>query len=91
MGDVGRSAGINFNTGTKIGSTRDAHRPVHLSQARSAGIQDALVERIFQAYHELEKDISSRGVLRELGMDFGMEAAGCGRVAGFGIGIRRCG
>ncbi|KAF2095929.1 putative thioredoxin [Rhizodiscina lignyota] len=72
MDQIGRSVGIDFKGGGKIGSTRDAHRLIHLCQAKSAEVQNDLVERLFQAYHELEKDISDRDVLHKIATDAGV-------------------
>ena len=70
---MGHSVGINFSPGGKIGSTHDAHRLIHLTQAtKSPDIQNALVEKLFEAFHELEKDISSKEVLREIAVDAGL-------------------
>lgn len=74
MNQIGRSVGIHFKGGGKIGSTRDAHRLVHLSQAKPLEIQNALVESIFEAYHELARDISERDVLRDLAVNAGIDA-----------------
>jgi predicted DsbA family dithiol-disulfide isomerase len=70
---IGRSVGINFKSGGKIGSTRDAHRLIRLSRTKSSDVQNALVDKLFEAYHELEKDISSQDVLREIAIDAGLE------------------
>lgn len=70
---IGRSVGINFKSGGKIGSTRDAHRLIRLSQTKSSNVQNALVDKLFEAYHELEKDISSQDVLREIAIDAGLD------------------
>ncbi|KAI9848700.1 MAG: hypothetical protein M1837_006787 [Sclerophora amabilis] len=72
---IGRSVGINFKSGGKIGSTRDAHRLIRLSQTKSPDVQNALVDKLFEAYHELEKDISSQDVLREIAIDAGLGGA----------------
>lgn len=72
---VGLSVGIVFKSGGKIGSTRDAHRLIHLSQMKAPGVQDAIVETLFQAYHEQEKDISSFEVLCEIATEAGLEAS----------------
>ena len=72
LSQIGRSVGINFKYGGRIGGTRDTHRLIHLSQTKSLGVQDALVEKLFEAYHELEKDISSRDVLRQIAIDAGL-------------------
>ncbi|KAI8956054.1 DSBA-like thioredoxin domain-containing protein [Xylaria longipes] len=71
---AGRAVGIHFKHGGKIGPhTRDAHRLVYLSRSKSPEITNALVERIFEAYHELEKDISSLDVLSEIALEAGMD------------------
>ncbi|KAI0430194.1 DSBA-like thioredoxin domain-containing protein [Xylaria sp. FL1042] len=70
---AGRAMGIHFKHGGKIGPhTRDAHRLVYLSRGKSAELTNALVEKIFEAYHELEKDISSPDVLREIALEAGL-------------------
>lgn len=76
MNQTGRSVGIYFKAGGKIGSTRDAHRLVYCSQMAERGTDtratNALVEKIFEAYHEREMDISDRDVLKELAVDAGL-------------------
>ncbi|KAH7150364.1 thioredoxin-like protein [Dactylonectria estremocensis] len=74
MDQIGRAVGISFQSGGKIGDTRQAHRLVHLSRTKSPEIQNALVDGIFAAYHELEKDISSKDVLREIAIGSGLES-----------------
>ncbi|KAM0798675.1 putative thioredoxin [Usnea florida] len=75
VNQIGRSVGITFSSGGKIGSTRDAHRLVHLSQSKSPNVQDALVNKLFEAYHELEKDISSQDILREVARGAGLDGS----------------
>ena len=72
LSQIGRSVGIDFKYGGRIGGTRDTHRLIYLSQTKSLDVQDALVEKLFEAYHELEKDISSRDVLRQIAIDAGL-------------------
>ncbi|KAE8373961.1 thioredoxin-like protein [Aspergillus bertholletiae] len=74
MNQIGRSVGISFRGGGMIGDTRDAHRLVHLCGTQSPRAQNALVEKILEAYHELEKDISSKEELVELAVDAGLDA-----------------
>ncbi|CRG89534.1 hypothetical protein PISL3812_06570 [Talaromyces islandicus] len=77
MDRTGRSLGITFKPGGKVGSTRPAHHLIHLCQTTlnyPIEVRDALVARLFEAYHELEKDISSREVLREIAIEAGMDA-----------------
>ncbi|KAI0010951.1 thioredoxin-like protein [Xylariaceae sp. FL0662B] len=73
MDQIGRSVGINFRWGGKIGRTQDAHRLVHLSRAKSPEVQNALVNKIFEAYHEHERDISSHEILREIATSVGFD------------------
>ena len=79
LAQVGHAVGIDFKFGGRHGSTRDAHRLTLLSQttttASSHEIQDRLVEKLFEAYHELEKDISSPDVLREIAVDAGLDGS----------------
>ncbi|KAL1848786.1 hypothetical protein Plec18170_007797 [Paecilomyces lecythidis] len=79
MSQIRRSVGIHFRGGGKIGSTRDAHRLVHFIQAKAlqpaSGGDDTtsiVVEKLFEAYHELEMDISDQAVLKSLSVDAGL-------------------
>ncbi|KAF7585353.1 hypothetical protein BBP40_011163 [Aspergillus hancockii] len=73
MDQIGRSIGIHFNGGGLIGpDTRDAHRLVHLSRCKPQDVQNELVEKILEAYHEHEKDISSTEVLKEIAIGVGL-------------------
>ena len=80
LAQIGHSVGIDFRFGGSHGSTRDAHRLTLLSQTKTAspGIQDKLVEKLFEAYHELEKDISSPDVLRDIAVDAGLNESEVG-------------
>ena len=75
VNQAGRSVGIAFKAGGKIGRTRDAHRLIHLCQTESISteVQDTLVEGLFEAYHEQERDISEWSVLREIAVDAGLD------------------
>jgi predicted DsbA family dithiol-disulfide isomerase len=73
MDQIGRSIGICFNGEGLIGpDTRDAHRLVYLSRCKPQDVQNELVEKILEAYHEQEKDISSMEVLKEIAVDVGL-------------------
>lgn len=80
LAQIGHSVGIDFKFGGRHGSTRDAHRLTLLSQTKTASpeIQDKIVEKLFEAYHELEKDISSPDVLREIAVDAGLDESEVG-------------
>lgn len=75
MNQIGRSVGINFKSGGKVGDTRFAHTLVRLASTKEPEVLNSLVEGIFQAYHELEKDISTKEVLREVAINSGIAAA----------------
>lgn len=75
MLQAGKSVGISFKWGGKIGSTRDAHRLMYLSRSKSPQVQRAIVDGLYAAYHELEKDISTKDVLREISVKAGLEAS----------------
>lgn len=78
MNQIGRSMGIIFKAGGKIGSTRDAHRVVYYCQmtegekGADTATTNAFVEKIFEGYHEREMDISDPDVLKELAADAGV-------------------
>lgn len=72
MEQIGRSVGLDFKWGGKVGDTHDAYRLVYLSRSKP-DVQDLLVEKLFHAYHEREQDISSPGVLREIAIAAGLE------------------
>lgn len=76
MNQIGRSLGINFRSRGKIGSTRAAHHLIHLSQMgghEGREVTNELVGRLFEAYHELEMDISAREVLRQIAVEVGLD------------------
>lgn len=75
MNQIGRSVGINFKSGGKVGDTRFAHTLVRLASTKEPEVLNSLVEGIFQAYHELGKDISTKEVLREIAINSGIAAA----------------
>ena len=70
---VGREVGINFSFGGKTGATRDSHRLIQLGKSKSADVQTKVVEELFVAYFENEKDITSHDVLQEAGVKAGLD------------------
>ena len=72
LGAVGKSVGINFSFGGKTGSTRDSHRLIQLAKTKGPETQTKVVEELFQAYFENEKDITDHQVLREAGIKAGL-------------------
>ncbi|KAJ4246572.1 hypothetical protein NW762_013513 [Fusarium torreyae] len=74
MNQIGRSVGINFKGGGKVGDTRLAHVLARLGSIKEPDVENAVIEGIFKAYHEEEKDITDRDVLRKIGMSAGISA-----------------
>ncbi|MCW2945975.1 MAG: oxidoreductase [Actinoallomurus sp.] len=52
-------------------NTRDAHRVIAL--AGEAGVQDAVVGRLFRAYHAEGRDLNDHGTLAELAAEAGLD------------------
>ena len=75
---IGHSVGIHFKSEAKIGSTRDAHRLIYLSQSNKGFLKSKIywwLLKLFEAYHELEKDTPCTDVLRELATDAGLNGS----------------
>ncbi|KAL2863556.1 DsbA family oxidoreductase [Aspergillus lucknowensis] len=86
---VGEGEGIAFKFGGQTGKTRDSHRVIWLAgekerELRKAGkegdasgviggLQTRVVERLFRAYFEEEKNITEREVLVEAGVGAGLD------------------
>lgn len=73
MTQSGLADGINFKWGGKTGPTRDSHRLVQLGKKKSPQIQTRVIEELFAAYFENEKDITSHEVLIEAAVKAGLE------------------
>lgn len=71
LAQLGAAEGIAFKFGGKIGNTRDSHRLVELGRVR--GVQTRVVEELFRAYFEEERDVADGAVLREVGVRAGLE------------------
>jgi len=71
----GTGDGIDFALEriAKSPNTLDSHRLVRW--AASAGVQDAVVERLFKAYFEQGRDIGDHQVLTDIAAEAGMDAA----------------
>jgi len=78
MGDALRSEGASegiafaFDRISKTPNTLDSHRLVRW--AGSAGVQDEVVERLFQAYFIDGRDVGDPGVLSAIAGEAGMDA-----------------
>ncbi|KAL3466558.1 DSBA-like thioredoxin domain-containing protein [Aspergillus heterothallicus] len=85
LSGVGEGEGIAFKFGGQIGRTRDSHRVIWLAgekekELRKAGkegviggLQTRVVEKLFRAYFEEEKNITDREVLVEAGVGAGLD------------------
>jgi predicted DsbA family dithiol-disulfide isomerase len=71
---LGAQNGINFQFGaiTRSPNTLDAHRLIRW--AGEAGMQDTMVQSLFQAYFEEGRDIGDRAVLALIAERAGLEA-----------------
>ena len=70
---IGKANGIDFKFGGKTGNTRDSHRLIQLGKTKSPQIQTRVVEELFKAYFENEQDITSHEVLKQAGINAGLE------------------
>lgn len=72
VAEAGRAAGLAFRHDlmARTPNTLEAHRLVRL--AGEAGVQHAVVERLFRAYFQEGKDIGDRAVLAAEGAEAGM-------------------
>lgn len=70
---AGSADGIDFKWGGKTGPTRDSHRLVQLGKKKSPQIQTRIIEELFAAYFENEKDITSQDVLIEAAVKAGLD------------------
>lgn len=84
MGAAGREVGITFRFGGRTGNTRDSHRLIELAKQKGKGngdgdgdgsVQDQVVEQLFKAYFEDEKDITDHAILVEVAVKAGIDAA----------------
>jgi predicted DsbA family dithiol-disulfide isomerase len=73
LSQIGQAEGINFKYGGKTGNTRDSHRLVQLGKTKGPQMQTRVIEELFAAYFENEKDITSRDVLTEAAVKAGLE------------------
>lgn len=72
MAGVGKAEGINFSYGGDTGNTFDSHRIIE--KAKQFGKQDEVVEQLFKAYFEDEKNPADRAVLRDAWVAAGLPA-----------------
>jgi predicted DsbA family dithiol-disulfide isomerase len=73
LSQIGKAEGINFKYGGNTGNTRDSHRLVQLGKTKGPQMQTRVIEELFAAYFENEKDITSREILSEAGVKAGLD------------------
>ena len=73
LGQVGQQEGINFKFGGKTGNTRDSHRLVQLGKTKGPQMQTRVIEELFAAYFENEKDITSHETLLDAAEKAGLD------------------
>lgn len=73
LGALGKQEGINFAFGGNTGNTRDSHRLVQLGKTKGPEVQTRVIEELFAAYFENERDITTQEVLIESGVKAGLD------------------
>lgn len=73
LSEIGNAEGINFKYGGNTGNTRDSHRLVQLAKTKGSQMQTRVIEELFAAYFENEKDITTQEVLTEAGVKAGLD------------------
>ncbi|OAL01411.1 thioredoxin-like protein [Phaeosphaeriaceae sp. SRC1lsM3a] len=73
LSQIGEAEGIHFKYGGKTGNTRDSHRLIQLGKTKGPQVQTRVIEELFAAYFENEKDITRQDVLIESGVKAGLE------------------
>jgi predicted DsbA family dithiol-disulfide isomerase len=71
---VGSSEGISFKFGGRTGNSRNSHSLMHFATSSGSDVQCRLVELLFQAYFEEEKDITNREMLLETNVRAGLDS-----------------
>ncbi|KAI7090987.1 thioredoxin-like protein [Hortaea werneckii] len=70
---LGSQVGINFGFGGRTGNTRDSHRLVQLAKTKGEGMQTKVIEQLFNAYFEVNEDITDQEVLIQRGIKAGLD------------------
>ncbi|KAL4883555.1 thioredoxin-like protein [Aspergillus karnatakaensis] len=70
---VGRALGIEFRFGGYIGSSRPAHRVLHLAGKEGSQIQCRVAEMLFKYQFERERDVSEVDVVVAAAVEGGMD------------------
>jgi predicted DsbA family dithiol-disulfide isomerase len=73
LSQIGEAEGIHFKYGGKTGNTRDSHRLIQLGKTKGPFVQTRVIEELFAAYFENEKDITTQPVLIEAAVKAGLD------------------
>lgn len=73
LSQIGKAEGIIFKYGGRTGNTRDSHRLIQLGKTKGPQVQTRVIEELFAAYFENEKDITRQDILIEAGVKAGLE------------------
>jgi len=77
MTETAAAEGLEYHLdGTRSGNTFDAHQLLQLAKTR--GVQDAVVERLYRAYFTEQRSIFDRESLVALAVEAGLDAADVG-------------
>ncbi|KJZ77258.1 hypothetical protein HIM_03579 [Hirsutella minnesotensis 3608] len=69
---VGQQLGIDFKYGGRTGNTRDSHRLVQLAKGMGPEAELKVIDGLFAAYFEEEKDITAYETLQEVAAQAGI-------------------
>ncbi|KAJ3232644.1 hypothetical protein HDU78_006954 [Chytriomyces hyalinus] len=72
---VGVAEGIQFSSGGMIGNSLDSHRLVKFAGLLADQKQDAVINRLYRAYFEEEKNIADSQVLVSIAESAGLDGA----------------
>jgi predicted DsbA family dithiol-disulfide isomerase len=73
LSQIGQAEGINFKYGGNTGNTRDSHRLIQLGKTKGPHMQTRVIEELFAAYFENQKDITRQNILIEAGVKAGLD------------------
>jgi predicted DsbA family dithiol-disulfide isomerase len=73
LSQIGQAEGINFKYGGNTGNTRDSHRLIQLGKTKGPHMQTRVIEELFAAYFENEKDITRQDILIEAAVKAGLD------------------
>jgi predicted DsbA family dithiol-disulfide isomerase len=73
LSQIGQAEGISFKYGGNTGNTRDSHRLIQLGKTKGPHMQTRVIEELFAAYFENEKDITRQDILIEAGVKAGLD------------------